>query len=66
MRTLNEEERYRAWLYDALGGSAARMGEMIASYGSARERKRTPSRRLNRMRGRNGSTRCFALTPKRE
>ncbi len=32
---LSAEERYRAWLYDALGGSGAHMGGLIASYGSA-------------------------------
>ncbi|MDO5112153.1 MAG: DNA-processing protein DprA [Clostridia bacterium] len=32
---LSTEERYRAWLYDALHGSGARMGALIASYGSA-------------------------------
>ncbi len=32
---LSAEEGYRAWLYDALHGSGARMSALIASYGSA-------------------------------
>lgn len=37
MKACEQEERYRIWLYDALHGSGARMGELIASYGSAQD-----------------------------